>query len=102
MIDPRVITQARGQKNMSKALKWGIVHLCASNTFGDTTNVWKYVFFNICVFVKNSNFTIQNRKNWKLLENSYFLFSSYLQNHLSYRDMQYLILKPLTHCLTIS
>ena len=28
MIDPRVKSQARGQKNRSRALKWGIVNLC--------------------------------------------------------------------------
>ena len=27
MIDPRVKSQARGQKNRSRALKWDIVHL---------------------------------------------------------------------------
>ena len=38
MIDPRVKSQARGQNNGSRALKWGIVHLCCSIPFRDTTN----------------------------------------------------------------
>ena len=37
-IDPRVKSQARGQNNRSRALKWGIVHLCSSITFRDTTS----------------------------------------------------------------
>ena len=45
MIDPRVITQARGQNNRSRALKWGIVHLSNSITFRDTSS-----FIEICVF----------------------------------------------------
>ena len=40
-IAPRVKSQARGQNNWSRALKWGIVHLCSSNTFGDTTKFMK-------------------------------------------------------------
>ena len=41
MIDPRVITQARGQNNRSRALNLGIVHLCSSTTFEDTTKFMK-------------------------------------------------------------
>ena len=37
MIDPRVKTQARGQNNGSRALKLGILGLCSSITFRDTT-----------------------------------------------------------------
>ena len=35
VINPRVKSQARGQNNRSRALKWGIVHLCNLNGFGD-------------------------------------------------------------------
>ena len=34
-VNPRVKAQARGQNNRSRALKWGIVHFCSSNTFED-------------------------------------------------------------------
>ena len=35
VIAPAVKTQAKGQNNLSRALKWGIVHLCSSNRIGD-------------------------------------------------------------------
>ena len=35
IIDPRVKSQARGQNNRSRALKWDIVHLCNLNGFRD-------------------------------------------------------------------
>ena len=38
MIEPRVKSQARGQNDRSRALKWGIVHLCSSITFRDRTS----------------------------------------------------------------
>ena len=37
MIDPRVKSQARGQNNRFRALKWGIVHHCNLNGSGDMT-----------------------------------------------------------------
>ena len=37
MIDPRVKSQARGQNNRSRALEYGIIHLCSSITLRDTT-----------------------------------------------------------------
>ena len=51
MIGPRVENQARGQNNRSKALKWGIVHICSLNTFGDTTKymkIWDIQFLRFC------------------------------------------------------
>ena len=45
MIYPRAKSQARGQNNGSRALKCGIVHLCSSITFRDTTS-----FIEIRVF----------------------------------------------------
>ena len=53
MIDPRVKSQARGQNNGSRALKWGIVHPCNLNGFGDMTKnkimwfFWIFAFFTI-------------------------------------------------------
>ena len=41
VITPRVKNQDRGQNDWSRALKWGIVHLCSSNNFGDTTKFMK-------------------------------------------------------------
>ena len=40
IIDPRATSWARCQNNGSRALRWGIVHHCSLNTFGDTT---KYI-----------------------------------------------------------
>ena len=34
VIAPTVKTQPRGQNDWSRALKWGIVHLCNSNIMG--------------------------------------------------------------------
>ena len=34
MIAPTVKTQAKGQNNLSRALKWGIVHSCSSKWVG--------------------------------------------------------------------
>ena len=51
MIDPKVMTQARGQNNGSKALEWGIEHLCTSHTFGDTTKymkIWVFQYLHFC------------------------------------------------------
>ena len=42
---PRVKSQAIGQNNGSRALKWGIVHFCSSITFRDRTS-----FIEISVF----------------------------------------------------
>ena len=58
IIDPRVKSQARGQNNGSRALKWGIVHLCSSITFRDTTSFIEIWVFQILRFCK---------KMWKLL-----------------------------------
>ena len=52
MINPRVITQARVQNNRSRALKWGILHLCCSNVFGDTTKSMKICVFQFLHFCK--------------------------------------------------
>ena len=52
MTSPRVKSQARGQNNRSSALKWGIVHLCSSITFRDTTKFMKKLVFQILHFCK--------------------------------------------------
>ena len=50
MIDPRDKSQDRLQSNGSRALKWGIVHLCNLNGFGDMiknkiSNIFKFSHF---------------------------------------------------------
>ena len=51
MIDPRVKSQARGQSDRSRALKWGIVHYCNLNVFRDM------IKNKICIFLKFSHFS---------------------------------------------
>ena len=66
MIDPIVMTQANGQNNRSKGLKWGIIHLCNSNNFGDRTKymkIWVYQFLHFCK--KWQNYC----SKWRKLEN---------------------------------
>ena len=59
MFDPRVKSQPRSENNGSRALKWGIVHLCSSITFRDTTSFIEIWVFQICVFV-NAEITMLN------------------------------------------
>ena len=70
MINPRVKSQARGQKNRSRALKWGIVHLCNSNDFGDMIKNKMYHFYRIFAFsqlsIVISAFFYKNAKFEKL------------------------------------
>ena len=67
MIDPRVKSQARGQNNRFRALKWGIVHNCNLNGSGDMTknkicNIFEFLHFlqfSIAIFTffyKNARF----------------------------------------------
>ena len=46
-ITPRVKSQARGQNKRSRALKWGVVHFCSSDTFRNTTRFTKLRVFKI-------------------------------------------------------
>ena len=62
---------------------------------------WKKQLSNFRVSVKNGKITIQNREIKKIQKNDTFLFWSYLQKYLSYRDVQYLILKLLTYCFDL-
>ena len=66
------MTQARGQNNRSKALKWGIVNLCTSNTFGDVTKYMKIWVSIFCISVKIGKITVKNRRNWKMSEKPNF------------------------------
>ena len=59
MIDPRVKSQARAENDGSRALEWGIVHLCSSITFRDRTS-----FIEISVF---QNLRFCKKKIQKLL-----------------------------------
>ena len=54
-------------------------------------------FSNLAFLQKNVKIAMVNFKNAKIQENYKFCFYSYLRNHLSYRDVQYLSLKPLTN-----
>ena len=69
MIDPRVKSQARGQNNRSRALKWGIVHLCNLNGYGDMIkneicNFLEFLHFSqFCIVI--SELFLQKRKYWK-------------------------------------
>ena len=62
---------------------------------------WKKQLSNFRVSVKNGKITIQNREIKKIQKNDTFLFWSYLQKYLSYRDVQYLILKLETNCFDL-
>ena len=46
---PRVKEQDSGQKDWSRALKWGIVRSCSSDTFGGTP---KYVKLQVVQFLR--------------------------------------------------
>ena len=75
MIDPIVMTQANGQNNRSKGLKWGIIHLCNSNNFGDTIRfmkIWVFQFLHFCK--KWQNYYTKWRK-LKILEKLYSISS---------------------------
>ena len=67
MIDHRVKSQAKGQNSWSRALKWGIVHLCNLSGFEDMIKdkichfSWIFTFsqFSIVIFAsfyKNAKF----------------------------------------------
>ena len=58
IIGPRVKSQAGGQNNRSRVLKWGIVHHCSSITFRDITTSIEIWVFQISRFCK---------KLWKIL-----------------------------------
>ena len=45
---------ANGQKDFSRALKWGIACLCISYTFGDRAKSLKISIFKFSQFCKNS------------------------------------------------
>ena len=68
MIDPRIKSQAKGQNNRSRALKWGIAHLCNLNGFGDMIknkicNFLEFSHFSHFSIVVSAFFT--NHKVWK-------------------------------------
>ena len=49
--DSRVKSQARGQNNESRALKWGLVYLCSLLTFRDRRSfieVWVFWISHFC------------------------------------------------------
>ena len=78
-IKRRVKVQAWGQNDWSRALKWGNVHICSSNIFGDTTKLmkmWVFQFLHFCKKVLISlDKNAKNAKTWKMI---LFIF-----NHIS-------------------
>ena len=79
MIDPLVKGQARGQNNWSRALKWGIVHLCSLITYIDWASfieVWVFWISYSCK--KCGNYYAKLQKMRKFNKITYFVF-----NHIS-------------------
>ena len=66
---PRVKSQARGQNNWSRALKWGTVCICSSKNNGDLIKNKKYHFF-IDTVVSQKVFELQRHTipNFKALD----------------------------------
>ena len=65
-IAPRDKSQARGQNNWARALKWGIVRLFNSSTFRDTIvfmKMWVFQFWRFCKKIMISLY--KNAKNAK-------------------------------------
>ena len=52
IVNPIVISQAYCQIDFSRALKWGIVHLCTLNTFRDTMDFRQLLVFYFLHFRK--------------------------------------------------
>ena len=50
IIAPRVKSKSICQTYWSRALKWGIVHLCNSKSTGDMIKNKKYHFLSFCIF----------------------------------------------------
>ena len=76
MTTPSVKAQARGQNNRSRALKWGIVCLYSSSSFGDTTKymkIWVLQFFHFCKKVAKSLCKITKLR--KLRKMTLFIFN---------------------------
>ena len=72
-IAPRVKSQAKGQNNWSRALKWDIVCLCSSSTFWDTTVFMKMWVFRFLRFCKKMMISLcKNAKNTKTLKSNTF------------------------------
>ena len=73
MINLRVKSQAKCQIYFSRALKWGIVHLCTLNTSRDTMKFRKlsvFQFFHFCKKIVKSLCKIP--KNAKIQKNDTF------------------------------
>ena len=100
-INSRVKSQAKCQIYFSRALKWGIVHLCSFNNSRDTMKFRKLLVFQFLHFCKKIVKSLcKIAEKCESPKNYTFCFLSYLQFYLSYRDVQYLILKLLTNSLT--
>ena len=72
--------QARGQIDWSRALKWGIAHICTSNTFGVKTKyIKKWVFQFLRFFKEMEKSLYKSAKNAKIRKLTLFVL-----NHISY------------------
>ena len=60
--------------NGSRVLKWGIVHLCSSITFGDTTSFIENWVFKICIFVKSAEIIMQSCQKCENFNKLHILF----------------------------
>ena len=98
MINFRVKSQAKSQIYFSRPLKWGIVHLYTLNTFRDTMKFRKLLVFQFLHFCKKIVKSLcKMAKNAKIHKIGTFYFLSYLKYHLTYTNIQYLILKLLNN-----
>ena len=74
VIAPTVKTQAKGQNNLSIALKWGIVCLCSFNIFEVTMKYVQKLVFQIPQFCKKVTKSLcKIAKNAKV-QNLHFFF----------------------------
>ena len=75
MIAPTVKTQARGQNNLFRALKWGIVCLCSFNSFEVTIKYVQKLVFQIPQFCKKVTKSLcKIAKNAKVQKITLFVF----------------------------
>ena len=63
-VNDRVKIQARSQTYWSRALRWGIIHFCTLNTFGDTTKfmkIWDFQSLRFCKRMAKSLYRIAKK-----------------------------------------
>ena len=65
MIAPKVKTQGKGQNNLLRALKWGILCLCSFNSFEVTIKYVQKLVFQIPQFCKKVTKSL-----WRIAKNA--------------------------------